>query len=172
MDHEGNLPDEVEKGSDELLADDNLRLPEGASFLVRIHAVRSWLTRRQQEANLAIGRAALALQDVMEQPSTKLRRREQLAVQERIQDVQQQLQVAQQQLQAFEEAEALFEDCIAHTTSSERALVEYYLSLEDLMQERPEESVALSGSPAGRRLALAEVQRRVEHVGIAGEEDE
>jgi hypothetical protein len=172
MDHEGDLPHEIEKGSDELLADDHLRLPEGASFLVRIHAVRSWLTRRQQEANLAIGRAALALQDVMEQRSTKLRRREQLAVQERIQDVQQQLQVAQQQLQAFEEAEALFEECIAHTTSSERALVEYYLSLEDLMQEHSEESTALSASPVGRRSALAEVQRRVEHVGIAQGEDE
>src|SRR5436305_1813518 len=172
MDNESGLTEEVERGSDELLAHDHLRLPEGASFLVRIHAVRSWLTRRQQEANLAIGKAALALQDVMEQQSTKLRRREQLEVQKRIQYVQQQLQDAQQQLQAFEEAEALFEDCIAHTTSSERALVEYYLTLEDLIQESPEQSTTVSGSPSGRRSTLAEVQRRVEHVGIAQEEDE
>jgi len=173
MDNEDSFSEEeVERGSDELLANDNLRLPEGASVLVRIHAVRSWLTRRQQEANVAIGKVALALQDVAEQQSTKLRRREQLALQERIQDVQRQLQYEQQQLKTYEEAEALFEECITHMTSNERALVEYYLALEDLIQDGTEGSESVSGSQSGRRRALAEVQRRVEHVGVVQGEDE
>ena len=37
---------EEETGSDELLADDNLRLPERANVLVRVHAVRAWLDVR------------------------------------------------------------------------------------------------------------------------------
>ena len=38
----------IEIGSDELLSDDNLRLPESASTLVRTHAVQAWLTRRHE----------------------------------------------------------------------------------------------------------------------------
>lgn len=41
-DETSNVP--VEIGSDELLSDDNLRLPESANILVRIHALRAWLT--------------------------------------------------------------------------------------------------------------------------------
>ena len=75
----------TEIGSDELLSNDNLRLPESASLLVRIHAVRAWLTRRYQETTLEVGEAALALQDMMlQEPAgvreTRLRRRERQSI--------------------------------------------------------------------------------------------
>ena len=52
-DHE---PDD-ETGSDELLSDENLRLPEGANILVRLHAVRAWLSRRRDETSIEVGEA-------------------------------------------------------------------------------------------------------------------
>ncbi len=57
-----SFDDTTEKGSDELLSDDNLRLPENANVLVRLHAIRAWLTRRQQETTIEMGENALALQ--------------------------------------------------------------------------------------------------------------
>ena len=68
MDIDDETPDSsVEIGSDELLSDDNLRLPESASILVRIHAVRAWLARRYEETTIEVGEAALALQKMMMQ---------------------------------------------------------------------------------------------------------
>src|SRR2546421_295274 len=66
-----NLDDEIsneplEVGSDELLSDNNLRLPESANILVRVHAVQAWLTRRYQETTLEVGEAALALQELVQ----------------------------------------------------------------------------------------------------------
>jgi DNA primase len=161
--------EERESGSDELLSDDHLRLPEGASMLVRLHAVRSWLTRRQQETNIEIGEAALILQAVtQEEPAqTRIRRREHLHLMERIQKAQQVLQTAQERLHTYEEAQALLEECVAHTTTGERMLVEYYLTLEDLVQNELEEEDTSSSS---RLQALAEVQHRVEHVSSFIEE--
>src|SRR5438128_1072426 len=87
-----------ETGSDDLLSADHLRLPEGASPLVRLHAIRAWLSRRQQETSMEIGEAALALQQLMEEePQTsRPRRRERLGLTERVQHIQQKLQHAQQ----------------------------------------------------------------------------
>lgn len=162
----------VEVGSDELLSDDNLRLPESANPLVRLHAIRSWLARRIAETNVELGEAALALQQVMqEEPaqSTRLRRRErqsstQYAAQERIQ---QDLKDARERIQAYEEAQVLLEECVTHTTSGERALVEYYLTLEDLLLSRRLEQ----GEPHVAWIrAIADVQNRVERVGIPSEE--
>ena len=75
MSNEDDLNDTSsdEEGSDELLSDDLLRLPDSASILVRLHAVRSWLERNHREASAAVGEAALALQAVM-QPSPEMQR--------------------------------------------------------------------------------------------------
>src|SRR5437588_11618338 len=82
----------VEIGSDELLSDDNLRLPESASILVRIHALRAWLTRRYEETSIEVGEAALALQEVMmmqELQEIRPRRRERQSQQEHLSHIQQ-----------------------------------------------------------------------------------
>jgi leucyl aminopeptidase (aminopeptidase T) len=159
----------VETGSDELLSDDNLRLPESASILVRIHAVRAWLARRYEETAIEVGEAALVLQEMMmqEPQETRLRRRERQSQQEQLSHIQQVLLEAQQRLSAYEEAQSLLEDCIAHT-SGERVLVEYYLALEDLVQAATQ---ANQPGQAPRLRALADVQHRVEHVGAPNEED-
>jgi hypothetical protein len=156
-----------ETGSDELLSDDNLRLPESASNLVRLHAIRSWLVRRRDETSVEIGEAALALQQMMQeepqQPRPRRRERQDQAL--RAQREQQGLLDAQQRLHAYEEAETLLEDCIAHTTSGERVLVEYYLTLEELVEH--------AANDAGRSSwlqAIEDVQHRVEHVGAPNEE--
>ena len=159
----------VETGSDELLSDDNLRLPESASILVRIHAVRAWLARRYEETVIEVGEAALVLQEMMmqEPQETRLRRRERQSQQEQLNHIQQVLLEAQQRLIAYEEAQSLLEDCIVHT-SGERVLVEYYLALEDLVQAATQ---ANQPGQAPRLRALADVQHRVEHVGAPNEED-
>ncbi len=165
------LDETTETGSDELLSDDNLRLPESANALVRLHAVRAWLTRRQIEANIEIGEAALALQEAFQAPEqeTRLRRRErerQIGGVQRVQRAQQALEEAQQRLRTYEEAQGLLEETVTHMTSGERALVEYYLALEDLMQSSVENPTPLRQ----RILALADVQHRVEHVGTPNED--
>ena len=79
MDYDNEISNiSLEIGSDELLSDDNLRLPESANILVRTHAVQAWLARRQEEHTLEVGEAALALQQVMTQEpqATRLRRRQ------------------------------------------------------------------------------------------------
>ncbi len=159
-----SLPEEV--GSDELLSDDNLRLPESANILVRLHAVRAWLARRREEAIIEVGEAALEFQQASAPGSreTRLSRRERLGHEARLLDTQRGLAAAQQRLQAYEDAQALLEDCIAHTTSGERVLVEYYLTLEELVQTSEEEH-----TPWLR--ALADVQHRVERVGAPNEDE-
>ena len=165
---------QAEIGSDELLSDDNLRLPESASPLVRLHAIRSWLLRRVQETEMDIGEAALALQQALQRQEqggeTRLRRRERLtnpahAAQQRMQ---QDISDAQQRLQAYEVAQTLLEESITHTTPGERALVEYYLALEDLVLDQRLEQ----GAPpdAAWLRAIADVQNRVERVGTPSEE--
>jgi hypothetical protein len=167
MDDNQDLPstnDDEEIGSDELLSGDNLRLPESADILVRLHALRAWLIRRHHEATIAVGEAALHLQQVMQEDvqETGIRR-----LHRRMHGTEtgQQLQRAQQTLAAYEEAQSILEDYVAHT-SGERVLVEYYLALEELLlqnQVHPGEHSPWSD-------ALAEVLHRIEHVGIAIEE--
>ncbi len=49
MDSDKDMPeDSTQIGSDELLSEDNLRLPDSASVLVRLHAVRAWLAEVRQ----------------------------------------------------------------------------------------------------------------------------
>ncbi|HLG62745.1 MAG TPA: hypothetical protein VKY19_12470 [Ktedonosporobacter sp.] len=162
-----SFDDTTEKGSDELLSDDNLRLPENANVLVRLHAIRAWLTRRQQETTIEMGENALALQEAMQEGDySRLRRREREALAERLQHAQETLHAAQLRLETYEEAETLLEDCITHTTSGERVLVEYYLMLEELLND-----VNMHEDASSPRLrALADVQHRVERVGAPGEE--
>ena len=165
----------TEVGSDELLSDDNLRLPESANILVRVHAVRAWLTRRRNEAALEVGEAALDVQDVIQSDfeDVRPRRRREQMQQERLQRAQQGLSRAQERQVAYEEAETLLEDCIAHT-SGERVLVEYYLTLDELVQRNAERERA-SGVEQGERSAwleaVADVQHRIERVGIPDEEE-
>ena len=61
-------PNDNEPGSDELLSDENLRLPEGANILVRLHAVRAWLSRKRDESNIEAGEAAIVMQEMMQEP--------------------------------------------------------------------------------------------------------
>ncbi|QBD81886.1 hypothetical protein EPA93_40290 [Ktedonosporobacter rubrisoli] len=166
--HDENFEAESEEiGSDELLADDRLRLPEDASILVRVHAVRAWLLRRQKETGLEVGEAALALQQLYQDEAGQVSRLRQRELQKLVQREQQQLEGAQQRLKAFEEAQELLEESLTHTTTGERALVEYYLTLDDLLNPLHEEE---EEHPLPWRQALAEVQHRVEHVGTSREE--
>ena len=159
--------DEPEFGSDELLASDELRLPASANILVRLHALRAWLSRRHDETGLEVGTAALALQEAMSAPAIETRPRRRLAQNDEspLPQAQLALSTAQQRLSAYEEASVLLEDCVTHTTTGERVLVEYYLSLEELIQaaDVPDDSPWLA--------ALAQVMHRVEQVGTPGEED-
>ena len=181
------LDTDSEIGSDELLSDDNLRLPEAASILVRVHAVRAWLARRYEETTREVGAAALTLQEAMQQPvpETRMRRRERQQQQEQTDHLQRHLNTAQLRLRTYEEAQALLEECITHT-SGERVLVEYYLALEELVQDIIESNASdapdtsdTSDIPDAtndldqrpRLQALADVQHRVERVGAPGEYD-
>ncbi|GCE13320.1 hypothetical protein [Tengunoibacter tsumagoiensis] len=165
--HEEFSDETAETGSDELLSDDHLRLPENASPLVRLHAIRSWLKRRQRETVIEIGEAALQLQHVQlsYEQEGRLRRRELQQQSDRLTHIQQTFTEAQERLQAYEEAEAILEDCVNHTTVGDRLLVEYYLQLEDLVMTYQTEY------KTPRIQALADVQQRVEHVGIANEDE-
>ena len=90
-------------GSDELLSDENLRLPESANILVRLHAVRAWLSRRHDEATIEVGEAALALQELMQGEAAQARPRrriDQIEEMQRFQRVQQWLEEAQQRVSA------------------------------------------------------------------------
>jgi len=170
MNTDDELPDEsTETGSDELLSDDNLRLPESASPLVRLHALRAWLARRQKETTLEIGEAALTLQHILQQEpqEPRLRRRERQSYTEQIQHTQHMLTEAQQRLSAYEEAQSLLDECITHTTTGERVLVEYYLTLDEMVQNRVQ---AGESEHSPWLQALTEVQHRVERVGVPYEE--
>src|SRR5260370_763761 len=118
MDFDDEISDtSTEIGSDELLADDNLRLPESANILVGLHAVRAWLTRRYEETTLEVGEAALALQELsmLTQPETRLRRRERQSQEERLAHVQPQSHETRQRLESYQKAQPLPEDCLDHT---------------------------------------------------------
>src|SRR5438067_5348482 len=98
-----NFDDEIsntseEAGSDELRSDDNVRLPESANILVRVHAVRAWLTPRYQETTLEVGEAALALQEWAQtsEDTPRWRRRERQEQEARLAQIQQRLAEAQQ----------------------------------------------------------------------------
>ncbi len=178
MDRDNNIPfsedhesSDDESGSDELLSDDNLRLPESANMLVRLHAVRAWLSRRHDEATIEVGEAAIALQELMQEDAveTRSRRRmQQMEEAQRFQRAQQALAGAQQRLSAYEEAQSILEDCVAHT-SGERVLVEYYLTLEELVMQSQEQMDQEEKSSPWLE-AVSDVLRRIEHVGISDEE--
>ena len=163
------LEETTEIGSDDLLADDNLRLPDSANPLVRLHAVRAWLARRQKETGSEIGEAALALQQALqtEPQENHMRRRERQGQAERMHHQQKTLLDAQQRLHAYEEAEALLEECVSHTTTGERVLVEYYLTLEELVENATRDNEAEHSSWLQ---AMEDVQHRIEHVGSPNEE--
>src|SRR5438876_5558865 len=102
MDRDNNFPfseehesSDYEPGSDEVLSDENLRLPEGANILVRLHAVRAWLSRRHDEASIEVGESALALQEVMQEEAVETRPRRRA---HQIEANQQQFQRAQKAL--------------------------------------------------------------------------
>ena len=179
MDRDNNFPfsddDEAgddEIGSDELLSDENLRLPESANILVRLHAVRAWLSRRHEEAIIEVGEAVLVLQEMMHEEAVETRprrRKHQIeAAQQQFQRAQKALAESQQRLSAYEEAQSILEDCIAHT-SGERVLVEYYLTLEELVL-RSQEQVDQAEKRSPWLDALSDVLHRIEHVGTSDEE--
>jgi hypothetical protein len=168
-DHEPGV-DEI--GSDELLSDENLRLPESANILVRLHAVRAWLSRKHDEAIIEVGEAALALQEIMQEEADETRPRRRMhqieAAQQRFQRAQKALAESQQRLSAYEEAQSVLEDCVAHT-SGERVLVEYYLTLEELVLQSQEE-MDQTGDRSPWLDAMSDVLHRIEHVGTSDEE--
>lgn len=170
-----------EVGSDELLADEQLRLPESASILVRLHAVRAWLERRRQETLIEEGEAALALQEALSAPPVsqeqffkprRRRDREQATQEELLQRTQQVMLAAQQRRSAYEEAQTVLEECVTHA-SGERVLVEYYLALEDLVQAHLLTQQLTEQSATTPWLqAMAGVQHRIEQVGIPEREED
>jgi hypothetical protein len=178
MDNDKNSPfsddpdsDEDQIGSDELLSDENLHLPESANILVRLHAVRAWLVRRHDEATIEVGEAALALQEAMQEDAVEARprrRAQQVEVMQQFQRAQKALAASQQRLSAYEEAQSILEDCVAHT-SGERVLVEYYLTLEELVLQNQEQADPVEDRSPWLD-ALSEVLHRVEHVGTSNEE--
>jgi hypothetical protein len=170
MDFDNELSqEENEKGSDELLSDDNLRLPDNANPLVRLHAVRAWLNKRQKETRLDIGMIALDQQQ-LEQEGLEFgqTRRVSPASLSRKQAIQTRLQFYQQLLSTYEEAETLLEDCVDHTTISERLLVEYFLTIEELVQTAQQQP---TNERSPRLTALNDVLHRVEQVGTSQEEE-
>src|SRR5437879_5158034 len=48
--------------NDDLLADAHVHLPASANMLTRLRAMQTWLVRRRNEAELAVGMAVYALQ--------------------------------------------------------------------------------------------------------------
>ncbi len=161
-------PGDDELGSDELLSDENLHLPEGANILVRLHAVRAWLSRRRDAATIEVGEAAIVLQDMMQDEAIETRPRRRTHQIEQFQRAQKALTESQQRLSAYEEAQSILEDCVAHT-SGERVLVEYYLTLEELvLQSQEQVDQAEDGSPWLD--AISDVLHRIEHVGTSDEE--
>jgi hypothetical protein len=165
-----------EEGSDELLSDDALRLPDSASILVRLHAVRAWLARNRLEASAAVGAAALALQAASQFPVERQRPRRRFraaaaaeAAGDSFYKQQQQLRGAQEALSAFEQAQGWLEECVAHT-NGERVLVEYYLQIEQALldagytpgEEKPDRHTPWYDT-------MVAVLRRIEHVGIPEE---
>lgn len=156
-----------EVGSDELLAADELRLPPDANVLVRLHAMRSWLNRRYQEAGLEVGQSALALQEAMQADESGLRPRRRAANNDfLVQRAQRDLTTAQRHLNAYDEARALLEECVAHTTVGDRLLVEYYLALEERLQ------APLSPTDTPWIETMQDVLHRVEQVGTPNEDEE
>lgn len=178
-----------EIGSDELLSDDNLRLPESANMLVRLHAVRAWLARRRSETAVEVGAAALELQQALQEAAEERRprRREyhdstwnpgqgyegkgaERRGLSRLSRAERALAEAQQRLGAYEEAESLLDECATHT-GGERTLVEYYLGLEELVTSK---GYPLHGDQPVERSpwydAMMDVLHRVEHVGVTEEE--
>src|SRR5215471_7765458 len=114
MDNDNNFPfsqdyesSDNEPGSDELLSNENLRLPEGANILVRLHAVRAWLTRKLDETHIEVGEAALVLQEMMQEAIVETRPRRRMnqgdSIHERFQRAQKALAESQQRLSAYEE---------------------------------------------------------------------
>ncbi|HCI81745.1 MAG TPA: hypothetical protein DHW02_18870 [Ktedonobacter sp.] len=175
-DNQDNIEETTEVGSDDLLADDALRLPESANILVRLHAVRAWLSSRIREANIAIGDAALILREAMQEPEQSLarpRRREREANSQmlRVQRAQESITMATQRLNTYEEAQTLLEETVSHVTAGERILVEYYLAIEQLLEESLNSIDRNIEEQQARRDVLADVLHRIEHVGIPDEEE-
>jgi hypothetical protein len=179
MDRDKNFPfsddyetGDEEIGSDELLYDENLRLPESANILVRLHAVRAWLSRRCDEATIEVGEAALALQEMMQEQAVEPRPRRRThqieAVQLQFLRTQKALAESQQRLSAYEEAQSILEDCVAHT-SGERVLVEYYLTLEEFVLQS-QDQVDQTEDRSPWLDAMSDVLHRIEHVGTPDEE--
>lgn len=165
-----------EEGSDELLADDALRLPESANIRVRLHAVRAWLARRRHEAALSVGEAALALQAATQSQQEEQRLRRRRASEEassffhaQITRAQEHLRAAQETLRAFDEAQEKLDECIDHA-NGERVLVEYYLLLEQTFLDAGYlPNIETTGEQGPWYEAMVEVMRRIEHVGIPEE---
>lgn len=171
-DDDDNFSPTEETGSDELLAADNLRLPADANILVRLHALRAWLTRRSTEGERDIGSAALDLQAVARtldtQAGVRPRRHSASSPQHDLilQRAQQRLAEAQRRHHTYDEARELLEECVAHTTTGTRLLVEYYLALE----ERLNSPTSPTDTPWVE--TIQSVLHRVEQLGIPGEDEE
>ena len=139
---------------------------------MRLHAVRAWLSRRRDETSIEVGEAALELQEIMQKEAVETRPRRRThqfeAVQQPFQRVQKALAESQQRLNAYEEAQSILEDCVAHT-SGERVLVEYYLTLEELVLQS-QEQMDQTEDRSPWLDALSDVLHRIERVGTPDEE--
>ncbi|HEY0757227.1 MAG TPA: hypothetical protein VGD98_24950 [Ktedonobacteraceae bacterium] len=160
---------EEESGSDELLTADDLRLPAEANVLVRLHAIRAWLNRRYAETSLEVGASALYLQTMARARAAENEARPRRRAAENgplLNNAQRDLNASQRRLSAYDEARVLLENCVAHTTVSDRLLVEYYLALEERLQS------SISPTDTPWITAMQDVMHRVEQMGTPGEDEE
>lgn len=155
---------EVLIGNDDLLADEYVRLPAGSNILTRLRALQIWLVRRRDEAELAVGMAVHALQMEAQEAESESRPRRRLSQVDL--PASPRLSIMQQRLSAYEEAQTLLDSCITHTTVGERLLVEYYLSLEEMIQE------TASSADSPWLSVMSDVLHRVSQVGTPVEEEE
>ena len=128
----------------------------------------------QRETKIEMGEAALEQQDiqaVLEQGHMRRRAYQEYA--ERLQHYQHIFTQAQERLSTYEEAEALLEETVNHVTVGERLLVEYYLEIENKIQDDVQEQAVLEAAKAHqtpRLQALLDIQQRIERVGASYEE--
>ena len=94
-----------------------------------------------------------------------------MSLMDRVQQAQQEMEGAQQRLNTYEEAQTLLEETVSHVTAGERILVEYYLAIEQLLEESLNSIDRNIEEQQARRDVLADVLHRIEHVGIPDEEE-
>ena len=111
-------------------------------MLVRLHAVRAWLSRRLDEATIEVGEAALALQEMMQEEAVETRPRRIAHLNDSSsRTISARTESACRVTTTFERlrGSAIHLRGLRCAYSGERVLVEYYLTLEELVLQSQEQ---------------------------------